>query len=103
MKDAREALQRLLQSCGLEERARGFMAAECWPELVGPDLAAVTAVVDYRDGRLTVEARGSSVMQELLMQREHLLRAFAERHGADLVREIQFVPGGGGRRIATGR
>ena len=33
MKDVREALKGLLRSLGLEERSRGFQAAESWPDL----------------------------------------------------------------------
>ncbi|HVP39141.1 MAG TPA: DUF721 domain-containing protein [Candidatus Saccharimonadales bacterium] len=98
MKDAREVLQQLLRSLGLEERVRGFKAAEAWPELVGPALAARSAVLDFQDGRLRVEAGGAAVMQELSLRRADLLRAFEERYGPGLVREIVLVPGGGARR-----
>ena len=102
MKDAREVLRNLLQTYGLEERARGFRAAECWPELVGPALAAVSAVTDFRAGRLTVAVRGASAMQELLMRRAELVEALARRAGSELVREIHLVPAGG-RLDASGR
>ncbi len=101
MKEAREALRGILRAYGLEERLRGFRAAAAWPELVGPALSARSSVVDFQDGRLTVEARGASVMQELGLRRAELIRAFAERHGPGLVREIALIPGGG--RQATGR
>ena len=97
MKDAREALKGLLRSLGLEERSRGFQAAESWPEIAGPELARVSQVADFKDGRLVVEVRGSSAMQELLMRRGELVRAFADRYGAGLVRDIHLRPQGSAR------
>jgi len=102
MKDARDALHQLLQGLGLEERVRGFAAAKAWDEIAGPALARVTRVADFQAGRLTVEARGAPVMQEVLMLRPKLVEAFAQRFGAGLVKEIQVVPGSG-RASAAGR
>ena len=102
MKDAREALHQLLQGLGLEERVRGFAAAQSWAEIAGPAIARVTAVVDFQGGRLTVEARGATVMQEVQMLRPRLIEAFAKKYGPDLVRDIHVVPGAG-RASATGR
>jgi len=102
MKDAREALHQLLQGLGLEERVRGFAAAQSWADIAGPALARVTSVADYREGRLTVEARGATVMQEVQMMRPRLLAAFATKYGPDLVRDIHVVPGQG-RASGTGR
>ncbi|MBI5836376.1 MAG: DUF721 domain-containing protein [Candidatus Eisenbacteria bacterium] len=101
MKVASDALRGILKAYGLEERLLGFRAAASWPELVGPTLAARSSVLDFQDGRLTVEARGASVMQELGLRRADLVRAFAERHGPGLVREIVLVPEGGSQ--APGR
>jgi len=101
LKDARDALHGLLRSLGLEERVRGFQAAASWPELVGPALAAHTRVLDFRDGRLVVEAGSAAVMQELALRRAGLLQAFGERFGPALVREIVLVPPGGSH--AAGR
>jgi predicted nucleic acid-binding Zn ribbon protein len=101
VKDARDALQGILRSLGLEERVRGFKAAEAWPELVGPALAARSVALDFQDGRLVIEAGSAAVMQELVMRRAAILGAFEERFGPGLVREIVFVPAGGSH--ATGR
>jgi predicted nucleic acid-binding Zn ribbon protein len=101
VKDARDALHGLLRSLGLEERVRGFKAAEAWPELVGPALAGRSTALDFQDGRLVVEAGSATVMQELAMRRAALLKAFEERFGPGLVREIVLVPAGGSR--APGR
>ena len=80
---------------------RGFKAAAAWPELVGPALAARSAVLDFQDGRLVIEAGSAVVMQELGMRRAALLAEFEAHFGPGLVREIVFVPAGGGH--ATGR
>lgn len=97
MRAAGGVLRELLKHYGLEARLEGFKAAECWPELVGLAFASRTTVKNYENGRLIIEAHGAAVMQELLMMRSGLLRAFAEKHGAGLVKEIHFVPAGGGR------
>jgi predicted nucleic acid-binding Zn ribbon protein len=95
VKTASAVLQQVLRAHGLEERVRGFQAAESWPEIVGPALAGRSSVMDFREGRLTVEAAGASVMLELRMRQDEILRQFASRYGPALVREIRFVPGGG--------
>src|SRR5438045_2296840 len=102
MKDARETLHDVLRAHGLEERARGFQAARAWPEVVGEALSDRSSVLDFREGKLTIEARGASVLLELRMRRDTILKSFAERFGPDLVREIRMVPGGG-RSQVTGR
>jgi len=93
LKEARSILGQVLRSYGLEHRVRGFQAGESWAEIVGPVLASRSSVVDFKDGKLTVEVQASPAMVELTLRAEELLKAFAERHGAGLIREIRFVPG----------
>jgi hypothetical protein len=101
VKEAREALQSILKSLGLEERVRGFKAAAAWPEVAGSVLGSRSTVLDFEGGRLVVEAGSAVVMQELAMRRAELLREFEARFGPGLVREIMLVPAGGSH--ATGR
>lgn len=94
MKEIRGVLPALLKSLGLENRYRGFQAAESWEEFAGPALAARSRVADFRDGRLVVEVQSPAAMQELSARKKALLARFTERHGPGLVTEIQLVPGG---------
>jgi predicted nucleic acid-binding Zn ribbon protein len=93
LKEARSIVGQVLRSLGLEHRVRGFQAGESWAEIVGPVLAARSSVVDFKDGKLTVEVLAAPAMVELQLRSEELLRGFAERHGDGLIREIRFVPG----------
>lgn len=93
LKEARTLVGQVLRAFGLERRVLGFQAGASWAEIVGPALAARSEVVDYQDGKLTVEVQGASAKMELTLRSGELLKAFAKIHGEGLIQEIRFVPG----------
>jgi len=96
MKSVGAILPGLLRELGLEERATGWRAVTEWPALAGERIARRTRATSFRDGVLTVEVEGSAWMHELGFLSRDLVRRANERLGAQVVRQVRFVPARGG-------
>ena len=68
-------------------------ALECWPEVVGEEIARHTRAVSIHDGVLRVQVESSVWAQELVLLRSRILEGFAQRLGPGEVREIRFHSG----------
>jgi predicted nucleic acid-binding Zn ribbon protein len=96
MKSIAAILPGVLKQFRLDEAAAGWRAVAEWPALAGERIAKRTRAVGFRDGVMTIEVEGSAWMHELGFLRRELVRR-ANRHlGADVVREVRFVPARGG-------
>lgn len=86
----------LLRRLGLADTAAGWRAVSEWPLVAGARIARRTHAVSFRDGTLNVEVEGSAWMQELGFLRPELLRNLNRHLGAEVVRDVRFVPARGG-------
>lgn len=88
-----DALNSFLKQAGLTKRVQQAGIIEQWPELVGPQIAAVTAPESVTpDGLLRVRVATAAWANELsLMSPKILARLNAGRSGR--VKEIRWVPG----------
>jgi predicted nucleic acid-binding Zn ribbon protein len=88
-----DALSSYLKQAGLTKRVQQAGIVEAWPELVGPQIAAVTAPESVTpDGMLRVRVATAAWANELsLMSPKILARLNAGRSGR--VKEIRWVPG----------
>ena len=68
-------------------------ALECWPEVVGEEIARHTRAVSIHEGVLRVQVESSVWGQELVLLRSRILEGFAQRLGPGEVREIRFHSG----------
>ncbi len=62
-----------------------------WPELVGPQIAAVTEPRRVSDGVLIVAVRSSAWMMELNMMKSELMRRINAGKTEGRVRQLIFV------------
>src|SRR5687768_14448034 len=83
-----EALRKLNNNAGLEARA-----VMLWPQIVGPQMAAVSEVRNVQDGTLVVVTRSSGWSQEFSFQKQTILRKYRERLGQEFVRDLRFTVG----------
>jgi len=92
-----EALASYLKQSGFSKRLQQAGIIEAWGELVGPQIAAVTAPESVTpDGVLRVRVASAAWANELsLMSPRILARLNAGRQGR--VKEIRWVPGVVGR------
>jgi predicted nucleic acid-binding Zn ribbon protein len=88
-----DALASYFKQSGLTKRVQQAGIIEAWPELVGPQIAAVTAPESVTpDGMLRVRVATAAWANELsLMSPKILARLNAGRSGR--VKEIRWVPG----------
>jgi predicted nucleic acid-binding Zn ribbon protein len=88
-----DALTSYFKQSGLTKRVQQAGIIEAWPELVGPQIAAVTAPESVTpDGMLRVRVATAAWANELsLMSPKILARLNAGRSGR--VKEIRWVPG----------
>lgn len=68
-------------------------ALDCWPDVVGEEIARHTKAVSIHDGVLRIQVESAVWAQELVLLRPQILDGFAERIGAREVREIRFHSG----------
>ncbi len=96
MKSIAAILPGVLKELRLDGAAAGWRAVAEWPALAGERIAKRTRAVGYRDGVLTIEVEGSAWMHELGYLRRELVRRANQRVGANVVRDVRFVPARGG-------
>ncbi len=87
-----DALQHVLQRIDPERRLALFRV---WAAEVGDAIAARAEPAAFRDGVLSVRVRGAAWMQELQFAKEEIRARLNRRLGAELVRDVYFVAGGG--------
>lgn len=96
MKPLAAILPGVLRDLRLDEAAAGWRAVADWPALAGERIARRTRAVAFRDGVMTIEVEGSAWMHELGFLKRELVRRANQRAGADVVRDVRFVPARGG-------
>lgn len=88
-----EALEAYLRRRGLKRRIDQAGVVDAWPELVGPQIARVTAAEGVsEDGVLFVRVATAGWMQELQMQSRTILQRLAD--GGSPIRRIVWRVGG---------
>ena len=96
MKSFAAILPEVLRDLRLDDAAAGWRAVADWPSLAGERISKRTRAVAFRDGVMTIEVEGSAWMHELSFLRRELVRRANQRAGADVVRDVRFVPTRGG-------
>ena len=96
MKSIAAILPEVLKQLRLDGAAAGWRAVAEWPALAGERIAKRTRAVGFRDGVLTIEVEGSAWMHELGCLRRELVRRAHQCVGANVVRDVRFVPARGG-------
>ena len=86
-----EGLGVITQRLGLAEPERIGAALTCWPDVVGPAIAAHSTPRSLGRGTLTVEVAGPEWTTELRYLEGDVLARLAERLGPDLVTAVRFV------------
>lgn len=92
-----EAVQGLLRSLGLWNRARQEQAAVVWEEVVGKAVAAKTEVIRVDRGVLYVRTEGAVWAQELALHEGQILRRLRDKLGDNVVQAIRFSTRGRAR------
>jgi predicted nucleic acid-binding Zn ribbon protein len=86
-----ELVGKYLSRTGLTGKLEAASVLPQWPELVGPQIAAVTEPQRVSDGVLIVAVRSSAWMMELNMMKSELMRRINAGRGEGRVRQLIFV------------
>ncbi len=88
-----ELLREAFRRSGLLRGVRRAEAVVLWRRVVGPEVARFSRAVSLQQATLVVDVPDPETALHLGLQRHHLLRAYAEHLGPDVVREIRFRVG----------
>jgi len=89
-----DLLSKFLQQSGMAPKVEAASVLTEWPELVGPQIAAVTAPQRISDGVLFVGVATSAWMMELNLMKGELLRRINAGKKEGKVNQIVFVMNG---------
>ncbi len=83
------ALNEYFAEGGQLERAKSSLAAELWPQIVGPWYARHSCVIALRKKELQVYCDSPQLAQQLQMDQEIIVARLNERLGGEYVRSIR--------------
>jgi hypothetical protein len=89
-----DLLPGLATELGLDEQLEQALAAASWERLVGelvPPAAGATRLLEFRPPALVVAADDAMTGQELRLNADLLLRAFADAPGGVRLQELRVV------------
>lgn len=89
----RELLHEAFRRSGLVRGVQRAEAVVAWRGIVGDEVARFAAAAALQQGTLVVDVSDPETAMHLGLQRHHLIRAYAERLGPDVVRDIRFRVG----------
>lgn len=92
-RDLRELLHEAFRRSGLVRGVQRAQAVVAWRTVAGAEVARFTSAAALQQGTLVVDVPDPETALHLGLQRHHLLRAYAERLGPDVVRDIRFRVG----------
>jgi len=101
----RDLLHEAFRRSGLVRGVQRAEAVIAWRRVVGPEVARFASAAALQQGTLVVDVPDPETAMHLGLQRHHLVRAFAEHLGPNVVREIRFRvgrPASDGDEPATG-
>lgn len=93
-KDAVSIGELLRLSIEASENSRKFdetTAINFWPEIVGPEIAAMSPRPDVKKGIMYIRLHNAAFRQELNMQRSALCDALNKKVGKNIISEIRFI------------
>ena len=92
MKTVREALEAYLARAGLRRRLAQAQVIPEWPELVGPQIAAVTSPESVApDGTLFVRVATSAWMNELQLMAPEIMARLNAGRGPGRIKTIRWL------------
>ncbi len=87
----RDILKRVARAWGVEPAANLALARRVWVEIVGADLARISAPVTVRGKTLLVGVTHPAAGQEVRLRRAAILAALAREVGEGAVVDVQVV------------
>jgi predicted nucleic acid-binding Zn ribbon protein len=84
----KQAVDRLVDACGMREKMDELDITTQWDKVVGAMVARHTVQVRLRRGKLVVRLDSAPLRQELSYMRESLAEVLNQRAGRPVVKEV---------------
>ena len=89
-KNIGQIINDLLQKENLDVALDEHRASALWPQIVGDGINRYTVRRFVKDGVMTVHLSSASLANELMLNRERIIKHINEAIGRDIIREIIF-------------
>ena len=89
-KNIGQIINDLLQKENLDVALDEHRASALWPQIVGDGINRYTVRRYVKDGVMTVHLSSASLANELMLNRERIIKHINEAIGRDIIREIIF-------------
>lgn len=89
-KNIGQIINDLLQKENLDVALDEHRASALWPQIVGDGINRYTIRRYVKDGVMTVHLSSASLANELMLNRERIIKHINEAIGRDIIREIIF-------------
>lgn len=86
-----DVLQRWLREEGLETPLAQHRVIQCWADVVGPDVAAVTTSLNVRNQTLYASVNSPILRNELMLQRSALAYALNQHVGTQVIADVKIT------------
>ncbi len=90
-KSLNEALGELVERLGIGKKLHEYEAVTRWEEIVGEQIAKVSAPTRIDQGALIVKVSNGPWRNELTLRKEEIIGKINMTLGKDVVRDIRFV------------
>lgn len=84
-------LRDLLEETSLQSRMDELKAADLWPSIVGPAIAALTSRPLVKNGKMQIGVPDAPLRQELSMNRTNLREIINKKLGKIIITDIRFT------------
>ena len=86
-----DILRQLFEETNLQNRMDELHAADLWPSIIGPVIAAECSRPSVKNGVMSIGVKNASLRNELHMSRSSLRMMINNHLGKEIITEIRFV------------
>ncbi len=86
-----DVLRQAIMDNDLQGRLDELQAADLWPKIIGPDIAARTMKPLVRSGNMTIRVTDASLRHELNMNRTRIVKEINRLMKKEVISSIRFI------------
>ena len=86
-----ESLKEILSNEKLQPAYEKGKLLECWKESVGPSINENTTIKNFKNGILTIKAQTPVWRNELLFQKESIIKKLNSKLDNNKIKDIRFL------------
>lgn len=86
----KSALEKLLKAYGIDKKVKAYSVIDDWPEIVGEKVAKNAVAERIESGKLFVRVKSSVWRQEMLFQKQDIIKKINTKYREEIVKDIIF-------------